>query len=60
MHGGQEHIRIIHMSDRFRHSRQIVLASASETRAILLRAAGVSVTALAARVDQGNRVWDLT
>ena len=40
------------MSDRFRHSRQIVLASASETRAMLLRAAGVSVTALAARVDE--------
>jgi septum formation protein len=42
------------MSDPSRHSRQIVLASASETRAMLLRAAGVSITAVAARVDEDS------
>jgi septum formation protein len=40
------------MSDPPRQSRQIVLASASETRAKLLRAAGLVITAVAARVDE--------
>ena len=40
------------MFDPLRQSRQIVLASASETRAVLLRSAGVSITAVAARVDE--------
>lgn len=40
------------MSDARLQSRQIVLASASETRAGMLRAAGLSITAVPARVDE--------
>jgi septum formation protein len=54
LRGGQEHIRIIHMSDPSQQSRQIVLASASETRAMLLRAAGLIITTAAARVDEDS------
>lgn len=40
------------MSDARLQSRQIVLASASETRAGMLRAAGLAITAVPARVDE--------
>jgi hypothetical protein len=52
LHGRQEHITIIHMVAPSRQSRDIVLASASPTRAQLLRAAGLAISVVAARIDE--------
>jgi septum formation protein len=52
LHGRQEHITIIHMVAPSRQSRDIVLASASATRAQLLRAAGLAISIVAARIDE--------
>jgi septum formation protein len=52
LRGGQEHITIIHMVAPSRQSRDIVLASASQTRGHMLRAAGLVISVMAPRIDE--------
>jgi len=50
--GGQEHIRIVHMTRQMESGRMIILASASQTRAAMLQAAGIEFSAQPARIDE--------
>jgi len=52
LRGKQEHITIIPMVTPSRQNRDIVLASASATRAHMLRAAGLAISAVAPRIDE--------